>query len=292
VSSRKLSHWHATASHRSTFAMDAKRVAMPAKHLDADGVARLSDGLADPPSHLNFSSVQVGALPALLGSPGPRLLGRSSGGAALKAGSFDWRTKDPPVQATFALPDLHLPRVALYDFLVNPVPQDVELETAFGSFSSFDVHNAAGATALPGLTVSVGGYHVRCDGTAMFAIDVQPIGAARAWRVFRRYNDFWELNRYLRRSCNVDIPGFPRKHLTRCTGSRLEKRQAKLERWLQKVCLFCNPAQMDLQESDSYSNEVEPRMDVTKHYLDCPMSRCIGLPMSVQVHAGGLPMYE
>jgi hypothetical protein len=69
-----------------------------------------------------------------------------------------------------------------------------------------------------------------------FAVDVYPEGGANPWRVMRRYNDFHDLQNSLG-SGGSSFPGaaFPRKHLTGCTGAKLEGRRNGLERWLNAV---------------------------------------------------------
>ncbi|CAK8995464.1 unnamed protein product [Durusdinium trenchii] len=67
-----------------------------------------------------------------------------------------------------------------------------------------------------------------------FAVDVR--SETGAWRVMRRYTDFWNLKEQLGVWSNY-MPGapFPRKHFLQCKGCKLERRRAGLETWLQKV---------------------------------------------------------
>eukprot|EP00746_Dinoflagellata_sp_MGD_P150104 gnl/MRDRNA2_/MRDRNA2_82033_c0_seq3.p1 gnl/MRDRNA2_/MRDRNA2_82033_c0~~gnl/MRDRNA2_/MRDRNA2_82033_c0_seq3.p1 ORF type:complete len:369 (+),score=74.86 gnl/MRDRNA2_/MRDRNA2_82033_c0_seq3:518-1624(+) len=70
-------------------------------------------------------------------------------------------------------------------------------------------------------------------GITFFAVDVYPEDGGNSWRVMRRYNDFHNLRNILGPEGN-SFPGacFPRKHLTGCTGAKLETRRADLELWL------------------------------------------------------------
>lgn len=68
-----------------------------------------------------------------------------------------------------------------------------------------------------------------------FAIDVAS-EEGRAWRVMRRFNDFWQLKEQLGPSARK-LPGapFPRKLLFACSGDKLEQRREQLELWLGSV---------------------------------------------------------
>eukprot|EP00435_Cladocopium_sp_Y103_P057138 s822_g19.t1 len=68
-----------------------------------------------------------------------------------------------------------------------------------------------------------------------FAIDVMS-EEGRAWRVMRRFNDFWQLKEQLGPSARK-LPGapFPRKLLFACSGDKLEQRREQLELWLGSV---------------------------------------------------------
>jgi hypothetical protein len=75
-----------------------------------------------------------------------------------------------------------------------------------------------------------------------FAIDVIPVDGGDPWRVYRRYNQFYELsqnlNRYNRWNHRIITP-FPRKHFGASklfpSDEKLERRRLGLESWLSSV---------------------------------------------------------
>lgn len=73
------------------------------------------------------------------------------------------------------------------------------------------------------------------DKVLFYAVDVSPEHGA-AWRVMRRYNDFFSLRRLLGLSSRA-FPGapFPPKELFCCAGQRLEDRRQALELWLRRA---------------------------------------------------------
>jgi len=73
-------------------------------------------------------------------------------------------------------------------------------------------------------------------GVTYFGIDVIPEDQRAPWRVMRRYRQFHSL------ACSPKVEHFPRKHLGRCTGAKLEARRLGLESWLnamlnQELCV-------------------------------------------------------
>jgi len=73
-------------------------------------------------------------------------------------------------------------------------------------------------------------------GVTYFGIDVIPEDQRAPWRVMRRYRQFHSL------ACSPKVGHFPRKHLGRCTGTKLEARRLGLESWLnamlnQELCV-------------------------------------------------------
>lgn len=73
-------------------------------------------------------------------------------------------------------------------------------------------------------------------GVTFFRLDVHPEDGGAPWAVLRRYNHFADLESSLG-GWEAGITGapFPRKHLTACTGEKLEARRRGLEAWLHKV---------------------------------------------------------
>jgi hypothetical protein len=68
---------------------------------------------------------------------------------------------------------------------------------------------------------------VTTNGITFFAIEVEPRGGKPAWRILKRYSEILGLATSLHLCAK-----FPRKHLGKCDGDKLEKRRAKLELWL------------------------------------------------------------
>jgi len=74
--------------------------------------------------------------------------------------------------------------------------------------------------------------------TTFYAVDVTPEGPEAQWRVFRRYNDFHDLQQSLTcLSPGLSFPGapFPSKSWFKCAGTALEVRRRALELWLRRV---------------------------------------------------------
>lgn len=71
-----------------------------------------------------------------------------------------------------------------------------------------------------------------------FAIDVIPRDGGVPWRVMRRYSEFRWLRDILWPE-RKHYSDFPRKHLTRCIGTKLEARRSGLELWLNSVLRQC-----------------------------------------------------
>lgn len=71
---------------------------------------------------------------------------------------------------------------------------------------------------------------ISVNGVTYFTIKVTPENDGTSWHVSKRYSDFLCL------AIGLQTPGsFPRKHLTGCAGTKLEKRREKLEKWLRGV---------------------------------------------------------
>merc|ERR1711904_305480 len=63
-------------------------------------------------------------------------------------------------------------------------------------------------------------------------MDVALESNGHSWRVMKRYHEFDDL------AGSVGLRAkFPRKHLTACTGAKLERRRKKLEYWLRLALL-------------------------------------------------------
>lgn len=76
-----------------------------------------------------------------------------------------------------------------------------------------------------------------CD-AVFYDIEVTSQGHDSFWTVARRYNDFYALNAqltYIMNGFHSWSAPFPRKHLLSCTGLKLQRRRAQLERWLQRA---------------------------------------------------------
>jgi hypothetical protein len=66
-----------------------------------------------------------------------------------------------------------------------------------------------------------------------FIVEVTPNSGGAPWRVLHRYNDFDQLRSSGGQHCRDMLrANFPRKHLTGCSGERLQKRRAALDLWL------------------------------------------------------------
>merc|ERR1719210_1956386 len=94
---------------------------------------------------------------------------------------------------------------------------------------SFVPQQAAGP-AEPPLTVSSVEIPAdaiqECDGVTYFGVDVSSLQEPKQWRVMRRYNDFFILEKTLNTlTPGVTFPGapFPGKRLGKCAGKALEE---------------------------------------------------------------------
>eukprot|EP00930_Biecheleria_cincta_P072833 TRINITY_DN60178_c0_g1_i1.p1 TRINITY_DN60178_c0_g1~~TRINITY_DN60178_c0_g1_i1.p1 ORF type:complete len:308 (+),score=31.45 TRINITY_DN60178_c0_g1_i1:221-1144(+) len=66
-----------------------------------------------------------------------------------------------------------------------------------------------------------------------FAIDMT-MYSGEIWRIFRRYNEFHDLNERLAKPSHPGAP-FPGKTFMACTGRKLDERRQWLELWLQRT---------------------------------------------------------
>lgn len=91
---------------------------------------------------------------------------------------------------------------------------------------------AIGALHIPAGAIQQG------DGVTYFGVDVAPLGELRQWRVMRRYNNFFDLEKTLNSLVSgVTFPGspFPGKQWGKLSGAALEARRRGLESWLRSV---------------------------------------------------------
>eukprot|EP01062_Namystynia_karyoxenos_P018583 TRINITY_DN16938_c0_g1_i1.p1 TRINITY_DN16938_c0_g1~~TRINITY_DN16938_c0_g1_i1.p1 ORF type:complete len:500 (+),score=125.40 TRINITY_DN16938_c0_g1_i1:98-1501(+) len=93
-------------------------------------------------------------------------------------------------------------------------------------------------------------------GTCFYAVDVAPmqgVGAARPWRVWRRYTDFRQLLEHLDSADAADgLPPFPGRTLFPVAGaakSRIEARRRKLGQWLRAAVARLGAAAPDTVRS-------------------------------------------
>lgn len=133
-------------------------------------------------------------------------------------------------------------------------------------------------------------------GVQYFAVDVMPVQGGQSWRVLKRYNDFDHLRTFFQmqwtayRGTNFieRSARFPRKHLMRCTGAKLEKRRRMLEAWL-AANLFHNNAEC-VSALRNFLN-IQQHGDQLRQNgaLAAPIMPAV-MPMASQTPVLGIPM--
>lgn len=123
--------------------------------------------------------------------------------------------------------------------MVQPVQQSYAVQTAQQSYGAQPAQQSTlGVNVrLPREAMQMVG------GTQFYAVDVTPVQGGQSWRLLKRYNDFDQLKKFFdvrQWGASSDYAGFfPIKHMTGCTGARLEERRRQLEAWLQRA--VCHP---------------------------------------------------